>query len=55
MKCKDLIGVNIKDHFIGIVGVDFSSKKKALDMAQLTDVEIEISTIGGVLDNYLTY
>ena len=46
---------NIKDHFIGIVGADFSNKKKALDMAQLTDVEIEISTIGGVLDNYLTY
>jgi hypothetical protein len=46
---------NIKGHFIGIVGVDFVDKKKALDMAQLTDVELEISTIGGVLDNYLNY
>ena len=46
---------NIKDHFIGIVGIDFSSKTNALDVAQLTDVEIEMSTIGGVLDNYLTY
>ena len=46
---------NIKNHFIGIVGIDFTQAPLSLDVSQLTDAELEISSIGGVLDNYLTY
>ena len=45
---------NIKNEFIGIVGVDFTDHLIDLDVSQLTDIEVEISTIGGVLHNYLS-
>ena len=44
---------NIKDEFIGIVGLDYVNKKKDLKEKELTDIDLEISTIGGVLNNYL--
>ena len=45
---------NIKNEFIGIVGVDYVEKKKDLAEAALVNMELEISTIGGVLNNYLS-
>ena len=44
---------NIKDEFIGIVGIDYVNKKINLKEKELTDIDLEISTIGGVLNNYL--
>jgi hypothetical protein len=45
---------NIKNEFIGVVGMDFTDQQIDLDVSQLTDIEVESSTIGGVLHNYLT-
>jgi hypothetical protein len=45
---------NIKNEFIGVVGMDFTEQQIDLDVSQLTDIEVESSTIGGVLHNYLT-
>jgi hypothetical protein len=44
---------NIKSEFIGIVGVDYVSKKRELKEKELNDIDLELSTIGGVLNNYL--
>lgn len=44
---------NIKDEFIGIVGIDYVNKKKDLKEKELFDIELELSAIGGVLNNYL--
>jgi hypothetical protein len=44
---------NIKNEFIGIVGVDYVSKKRELKEKELTNIDLELSTIGGVLNNYL--
>jgi len=46
---------NIKDNFIGIVGIDYNSNKKALSADELAEISLEISTIGGVLNNYLAH
>lgn len=43
----------IKDEFVGIVGIDYSNRKKELTDKQLIDLELEMSAIGGVLNNYL--
>lgn len=43
----------IKNEFVAIVGVDYVSKKKSLTTEEVTDIDLEISTIGGVLNNYL--
>jgi hypothetical protein len=45
---------NIKNEFIAIVGIDYTEKKKELNEKQLVDIDLELSTIGGVLHNYLT-
>ena len=44
---------NIKNEFIAVVGVDFTENKTSLDISQLVEIEVEVSTIGGVLENYL--
>jgi hypothetical protein len=44
---------NIKDEFIGIVGIDYVNRKRDLKEKELNDIDLEISTIGGVLNNYL--
>jgi hypothetical protein len=44
---------NIKNEFIGIVGIDYVSKKRDLKEKELNDIDLELSTIGGVLNNYL--
>ena len=43
----------IKDEFVGIVGIDYSQRKRDLSDKQLVDLELEMSAIGGVLNNYL--
>lgn len=43
----------IKDEFVGIVGIDYCHRKKDLSDKQLVDLELELSAIGGVLNNYL--
>jgi hypothetical protein len=45
---------DIKNNFIAIVGIDFTDKVVDLDISQLTDIEIDISAIGGVLHDYLS-
>lgn len=44
---------NIKSEFIGIVGIDYVGKKRELKEKELNDIDLELSTIGGVLNNYL--
>jgi hypothetical protein len=44
---------NIKNDFVGIVGVDYDKEKRNLDSVEINDLALEISTIGGVLNNYL--
>jgi hypothetical protein len=44
---------NIKGEFVGIVGVDFVENMKSLDEEKLKDIGLTVSTIGGVLNNYL--
>jgi hypothetical protein len=44
---------NIKDEFIGIIGIDYVNKKINLKEKDLIDIDLEMSTIGGVLNNYL--
>jgi hypothetical protein len=44
---------NIKGEFVGIVGVDFVENMTALDEEKLKDIGLTVSTIGGVLNNYL--
>lgn len=43
----------IKNEFVAIVGIDYVTKKKNLSEEDVTDIDLEISTIGGVLNNYL--
>jgi hypothetical protein len=44
---------NIKGDFVGIVGVDYVGTSKGLDDHDINLLELEVSTIGGVLNNYL--
>jgi hypothetical protein len=44
---------NIKSAFIGIVGIDYVNKKTELSEEKITDIALELSTIGGVINNYL--
>jgi hypothetical protein len=43
----------IKNEFIGIVGIDYVTKKRDLKEKELIDFDLDLSTIGGVLNNYL--
>lgn len=43
----------IKNEFCAIVGIDYVAKKKNLSDEDVTDIDLELSTIGGVLNNYL--
>ena len=43
----------IKNEFCAIVGIDFVAKKKNLTNQEVTDIDLELSTIGGVLNSYL--
>lgn len=45
---------NIKGEFVGIVGIDFVEAITALDEEKLKDIGLTVSTIGGVLNNYLS-
>jgi hypothetical protein len=44
---------NIKGEFVGIVGIDYVESAKSVDDDKLKLIELEVSTIGGVLNNYL--
>lgn len=43
----------IKNEFVAIIGVDYVVKKKNLSTEEVTNIDLELSTIGGVLNNYL--
>ena len=45
---------NIKGNFVGIVGLDFVDKKVALTEENIKTIGLEVTTIGGVLTNYLS-
>jgi len=44
---------NIKGEFVGIVGIDFVQDFKILEETELKSLGLEVSTIGGVINNYL--
>jgi len=44
---------NIKGEFVGIVGMDYVEDGKELTAENISDLGLEISTIGGVLNDYL--
>ena len=44
---------NIKEEFVAVVGIDFVKNAVTLTDDQITNLEIEMSVIGGVLNNYL--
>ncbi len=44
---------NIRGEFVAAVGVDYVEKLMELDDDRLTELEIDVSTIGGVINNYL--
>jgi hypothetical protein len=44
---------NIKGEFVGIVGVDYVIEIKTLSDEDIKSLSLEISTIGGVINNYL--
>jgi len=43
----------INGQFVGIIGIDYVNRKKELRETELSNFEIEVATIGGVLANYL--
>ena len=45
---------NIKGDFVGMVGVDYHGVVTDILGKKLTDIELEVSTIGGVLGNFLS-
>lgn len=45
---------NIKGDFVGIVGIDFVRQKIHLEEEKIKVIELEVTTIGGVLTNYLS-
>lgn len=45
---------NIKGDFVGIVGIDFVEEITILDEEKLKLIRLEVTTIGGVLNNYLS-
>ena len=45
---------DINNKLIGMLGVDYVKRKKALDQDDLQTLEIEATQIGGVLHNHLT-
>jgi hypothetical protein len=45
---------NIKGDFVGIVGIDFVHQKIHLEEEKIKVIELEVTTIGGVLTNYLS-
>ena len=45
---------DINNKLIGMLGVDFIKRKKALDQDDLQTLELEAAHIGGVLHNHLT-
>lgn len=44
---------SIKNEFVAIVGIDYVSKYNSLETKEVSSINANISTIGGVLDNYL--
>lgn len=44
---------NIKGEFVAVVGVDYVEKEVDLGQEDLNYLEVDVSTIGGVLNNYL--
>lgn len=43
----------INGQFVGIIGIDYTHRKKELNISDISSFEIEVSAIGGVLANYL--
>jgi hypothetical protein len=44
---------NLKGEFVGIVGIDFVEQLTILEEDKLKNIGLTVSTIGGVLNNYL--
>jgi len=44
----------VDDRLIGVLGVDYTSRKKTLDHEQIINFRIVAATLGGVLMNHLT-
>jgi hypothetical protein len=44
---------SIEGKFIGILGIDFTSHPKILTPEQISDIRVEVTSIGGVLVNHI--
>lgn len=49
-----LFAIKSIDHkFLGVLGIDFSHKRKVLTTEQISDLRVEVTSIGGVIINHL--
>lgn len=44
---------SIDNKFLGILGIDFTKKRKALTHDEVSDIRVEVTSIGGVIMNHL--
>jgi hypothetical protein len=54
--CKSVYIAGIRDinnKLIGSLGIEYTKRKKALDLEQIQELELEATQIGGVLHSYL--
>jgi hypothetical protein len=54
--CKSVYMVGIRDinnKLIGSLGIEYTKRKKSLDLEQVQELELEAAQIGGVLHNHL--
>lgn len=53
-KSTYLFGVRtVDDHLIGVLGIEYTSRKKTLDAAQIVNLRLEAAKLGGVLMSHL--
>jgi hypothetical protein len=44
---------SIDNKFLGVLGIDYAKKKKILTHDEISDIRVEVTSIGGVLMNHL--
>jgi hypothetical protein len=44
---------SIDNKFLGVLGIDYTKKRKALTHDEISDIRVEVTSIGGVIMNHL--
>ena len=44
---------SIDNKFLGVLGIDYTKKRKALTSEEISDIRVEVTSIGGVIMNHL--